>query len=108
MSLARRVQKLAGRIPPPRPNSKLPTDPVAFGRGLLRGDFGPDDLDPTHPYHTGWAAQALAFLGTLQPEHQAWLRDQRERFPGAYPDALLLPATEEQIGAALDQVMRRG
>ncbi|AWM36967.1 hypothetical protein GobsT_51530 [Gemmata obscuriglobus] len=108
MSLARRVRALADRIPPARPGTDLPTDPVAFGRGLLRGDFGPADLDPTHPDHTGWAVQALAFLGTLRPEHQAWLRDQRERFPGAYPDALLLPATDEQIVAALDQVMRRG
>ncbi|MDY3563396.1 hypothetical protein R5W23_004899 [Gemmata sp. JC673] len=108
MSLARRLRALADRIPPARPGTDLPTDPVAFARGLLSGDFGPNNLDQKHPDHTGWAVQALTFLGTLQPEHQAWLRDQRERHPYAYPDQLLLPASEEQIEAALDEIMRRG
>ena len=49
-----------------------------------------------------------SFLVTLGPEHQDWLRLQRQLHPRAYPDALLLPATDEQILAALDEVMRRG
>jgi hypothetical protein len=42
------------------------------------------------------------------PGHQTWLRRERERHPRAYPGALLLPATDEDVLAALDAVMRRG
>ncbi len=108
MSLARRVRKLEGIVVPVRRGKTLPQDPASFARGLLAGEFAAADIDPTHPHHTGWLVRAGAFLATLSPEHQAWLRLERERDPRAYPDALLLPAPEEVILAALDEVMRRG
>jgi len=86
----------------------VPDDPVTFGRGLVAGVFGADDLDPRHSHHLGWLVQACAFLGTLDEEHQAWLRRARELDPRAYPDEVLLPADDEAVLAALDAVMRRG
>ena len=108
MGLSRRVQKLEAAIPPIRSARPVPTDPVAFARGLLAGTFGLDDLDPTDPYQTGWLVRLHAFLGTLSPGHQAWLQRARESDPGAYPGDLLLPAPEAAIHTALDAVMRRG
>ncbi|MBP3954831.1 hypothetical protein J8F10_05985 [Gemmata sp. G18] len=108
MNLGNRVGKLEFEIPVRRASTAVPNEPVAFARGLLAGAFGVDDLDRTNPNHTVWLAQMSAFLQTLKPEHQAWLRLVHERHPGAYPDQLLLPASDEQILEALDAVMRRG
>lgn len=108
MRLAARVQKLEATVRPVRRTRPVPDDPVAFARGLLAGTFGVDDLDPTDPDQTGWLVRLHAFLDTLGPEHQEWLRGQRQLHPRAYPDAVLLPATDEEIWAALDEVMRRG
>ncbi|MBP3954795.1 hypothetical protein J8F10_05805 [Gemmata sp. G18] len=108
MRLGSRVGKLEFEIPVRRVSATVPNDPVAFARGLLGGAFGVEDLDRTNPNHTGWLAQLCAFLQTLEPEHQAWLRLVHERHPGSYPAALLLPATDEQVWASLDEVMRRG
>jgi hypothetical protein len=78
----------------------VPEDPVAFARGLLAGTFGPEDLDPRHPHHTGWVTTVVAFLGTLTPEHRAW-----EAEVGIKSVATCL----DDVGlAALDAVMRRG
>ena len=66
------------------------------------------DPDPAHAHHTGWAVLAHTFLATLLPEQQAWLRQERERDPRAYPSALLLPVPDDEVLAALDEVMRRG
>ena len=108
MTLSRRLRKLEAVVPPGHQGPVLPDDPVAFARSFLAGEFAVADIDPRHPEHMGWAVLASAFLSTLVPEHQAWLRVQRQLHPRAYPDALLSPATDEQILAALDQVMRRG
>jgi hypothetical protein len=78
----------------------VPEDPVAFARGLLAGAFGPEDLDPRHPNHTGWLTTVVAFLGTLTPEHIAW-----EAEVGIKSVATCL----DEVGlAALDAVIRRG
>lgn len=108
MRLTGRVQKLEAVTPPVRRGPVPPADPVAFARELLARAFGPTDLDPTHPHHTGWVSRVHAFLITLSSEHQTWLRAERERDPRAHPGAVLMPAPEEQILAALDAVMRRG
>ena len=108
MRLANRVKKLEALAPPVRPGKQLPSDPVAFGRAFVAGEFTVEDIDPTHPDHMGWAVRCSAFLATLLPEHQAYLRQERERHPRAYPDELLLPASDEQILAKMDEVMRRG
>ncbi|AMV25217.1 hypothetical protein VT84_12530 [Gemmata sp. SH-PL17] len=108
MNLGSRVGKLEHQIPVRQVTTAVPDDPVAFARGFLAGAFGVDDLDRTNPNHTGWLAQMCAFLQTLEPDHQAWLRLAHEQHPGAYPGQLLLPATDEQILEALDAVMRRG
>ena len=108
MNLGSRVGKLELEIPVRRVTAAVPNDPVAFARGLLAGAFGVEDLDRTNPNHTGWLAQLFVFLQTLEPEHQAWLRLVHERHPGSYPGALLLPASDEQVWTALDDVMRRG
>lgn len=50
----------------------------------------------------------IKFLGTLTPESQAWLRAARERCPGAYLDAVLLPEDADVVWDRLDDVMRRG
>ena len=100
MTLARRLVALEQRAPAPRPGRPVPDDPVAFARGLLAGAFGPDDLDPTHPHHTGWVTTVVAFLGTLTPEHRAW-----EASVGIKSGATCLDAAGL---AALDAVMRRG
>lgn len=86
----------------------LPDDPVAFARAFLAGAFAVGDIAPDGPDHVGWLTQLVAFLGTPAPEGQEWLRRERERAPGSYPDALLLPATDDEILSALDEVMRRG
>ncbi|WP_439630637.1 hypothetical protein [Gemmata sp.] len=78
----------------------MPEDPVAFARGLLAGAFGPEDLDPRHPHHSGWLATAVAFLGTLTPEHRAW-----EAEAGIKGEVL---DSDNDMLAALDAVMRRG
>ncbi len=108
MTLGNRVGKLELQILVRRVTAAVPNDPVAFARGLLAGEFKVGDLDRTNPNHTGWLSQMCAFLQTLQPEHQSWLRLVHERHPGAYPGQILLPATDEQILDALDAVMRRG
>ena len=108
MSLSRRLRALEAVVPPVRRGALLPDDPVAFARGLLAGTFAVADLDPAHPEHTGWVCRMIAFLDTLSPEHQAWLRDQRAWHARAYPDAVLLPAAEEEVLVGLDAVMRRG
>ena len=108
MRLSARLHKLEGTVRPARRAGSVPTDPVAFGRGFMAGTIAVEDLDPTDPDHTGWAAQVTAFLVTLSPEHQAWLRRVRDLDPRAYPGALLLPAPDDQVLAALDAVMRRG
>lgn len=84
MTLARRLRVLEAAAPPPAPTRPhLPDDPVVFAQGLLAGAFGPVDLDPGHPHHTGWLCRMAAFLGTLGAEHQAWLRGVRELNPRA-------------------------
>ena len=108
MSLSRRVRRLESAPRPAPPARPLPGDPASFARALLAGEFGVEDVDPAHPDHTGWLCRMHAFLGTLTPEHQARLGLQRQLHPRAYPDALLLPASEEEILAVLDEVMRRG
>ncbi|AMV25165.1 hypothetical protein VT84_12270 [Gemmata sp. SH-PL17] len=108
MNLGNRVHKLEFQIPVRRVSAAVPNDPVAFARGFLAGAFGVDDLDRTNPNHTGWLAQMSAFLQTLEPDHQAWLRLVHERHSGAYPGQILLPASDEQVLEALDVVMRRG
>jgi hypothetical protein len=106
--LANRVRKLEALAPPVRRGLPLPSDPVSFARGLAAGEFTVADIDPNHPNHMGWACLCHVFLITLAPEHQAWLRRAREHDPRAYPGELLLPASEDQILATLDEVMRRG
>jgi hypothetical protein len=106
--LSSRLRKLEAVAPPARRGKVLPEDPVAFARGLLAGDFVPGDIDPMHPDHMGWMCRMHVFLIMLTPEHQAWLRLQRELDPRSYPGDLLLPAPEDEILAALDEVMRRG
>src|SRR5690349_14647958 len=101
MSLKHRVKKLEAVVPTAHPCAAVPGDPVSFARGLLAGAFGAGDLDPAHPHHTGWACRVSAFLIAIAPGHQAWLRAARERDPGAYPGNLLLPASGEEIAAAL-------
>jgi hypothetical protein len=105
--LSRRVRKLEA-APPVRRGPQLPRDPVAFARAFLAGEFKAEDIDPCDPDHTGWLCQMHVFLMELGPEHQAWLKAQRELDPRAYPDALLMPASDEVILAALDETMRRG
>ena len=107
MRISGRVRKLEGAAPP-RPARRLPTSPVAFARGLLAGSFSAADIDRTDPHQLGWAARLNAFLVTLSPGHQAWLRRERERDGLLHPGELLLPVGGEQILAALDAVMRRG
>lgn len=80
----------------------MPDDPVALGRGLVAGTFGTEDLDSRYPDHVGWLARA--FLGTLGAEHQGWRRA-REQNPRVYPDAVLLPASDEAVLSAPDAVM---
>lgn len=77
MRLTARLHKLEGAVRPVRRAGRVPADPVAFGRAMLAGAFAVADLDPTDPDHTGWAAQVTAFLVTMSPEHQAWLRRAR-------------------------------
>ena len=108
MSLRTRLQTLATRRPPPPRTPVLPEDPVTWARGFVSGAWTIADIDPTHPDHLGWLARVMAFVTTLTPQHQQWLRQQRELTPGCYPDALLLPATNDEILAALDAVMRWG
>jgi hypothetical protein len=100
LTLARRLSNLEYRVPLGRSGRPVPDDPVAFARGLLVGAFGPEDLDPRHPHHTGWLTTAVAFLGHLTPEHRAW-----EASVGITNG----PTCLDDVGlAALDAVMRRG
>ncbi len=108
MTLSRRVRKLEVVAPPARPRRSLPADPVAFARAYLAGEFAAGDIDPTNPEHASWVCRLGVFLATLAPEHQEWLRTQRQLDPRAYPGDLLLPATGDEILAALDEVMGRG
>lgn len=108
MTLSRRLRKLEIVAVPVRRGKSLPEDPVTFARAFLAGAFAVGDIDPAHPEHTGWLCRMHAFLVTLGPEHQEWLRVQRQLHPRAYPDAVLLPATDEEILGALDEVMRCG
>jgi hypothetical protein len=110
MTRSRRLRALEAAAPPPAPGrgEAVPADPVAFARRLLAGAFGPADLDPADPRHTGWLVRVVTFLWTLGDEHQQWLRRARELDPRAYPDQLLMPASNEAVLAALDAVMRRG
>ncbi len=96
MRLQARLKKLKVTVRP-RTCRTVPDDPVAFARGLLAGAFGPADLDPTHPNHTGWLTRVCVFLTTLTPEHQAWLKAAGIADPAANLDKI----------AALDAVMRR-
>lgn len=98
MTLTRRIHALEGRVPRRRKGRPVPDDPVAFARGLLAGLFGPADLDPRHPDHTGWLTRVYAFLTTLLPDHQEGLRGTGIGPASANVDKL----------AALDAVMRRG
>ena len=100
MTLARRLAALEHRAPAPRLGRPVPDDPVAFARRLLAGAFGPEDLDPRHPHHTGWLTTVVAFLGTLTPEHRAWEASMGIKSVSTCLDAAGL--------AALDAVMRRG
>jgi hypothetical protein len=86
----------------------LPTDPVSFARGLLAGEFVVGDIDPEHPDHMGWVSRLNAFWVMLSSADQEWLQIQGEPNTRAYPDGLLLPATDEATLAVLDEVMRRG
>ncbi len=65
MRLSRRICTLESRIPRGRKGRPVPDDPVAFARGLLAGAFGPADIDPTHPHHTGWLTRECVFFTTL-------------------------------------------
>ncbi len=98
MTLARRIRTLERLLPPNRSGRTVPHDPVAFARGLLAGDFGPADLDPSHPDHTGWLTRVYAFRTTLLPEHQAWLTATGIRQSGC----------DSGEFSALDAVMRKG
>jgi anti-sigma factor ChrR (cupin superfamily) len=86
----------------------VPEDPVALARGLLEGTVALADVARAGARHTGTVVRLVAFLGTLTPESQAWLRAERERMPGAYPDAVLLPEDADVVWDRLDAVMRRG
>jgi hypothetical protein len=101
VTLARRLVALEQRAPAARSDRRpVPDDPVAFARGLLAGAFGPEDIDPRHPHHTGWLTTVVAFLGTLTPEHRAW-----EAEVGITSAPL---DSDADVLAALDAVMRRG
>ncbi len=98
MTLAKRICTLESLVPRRWKGRPVPDDPVAFARGLLAREFGPEDIDPTHPDHTGWLTRVCVFINTLTPEHQAWLTATGIADPAADLDEL----------TALDAVMRRG
>ncbi|HYH65370.1 MAG TPA: hypothetical protein VD866_11800 [Urbifossiella sp.] len=61
MSLDRRVARLTGRLPGPRPKG-VPTDPAALLAGLLAGTVTLDDFDRTDADQVSTVAYAAALL----------------------------------------------